>query len=298
MTGYLFVCGALLAGAVKGYCGKKTSGVLVETKDAIFANLVRMLFCIAIGALMVTIYGAWERGAWNVPTLLISALSGFATATFTVTWLLSVKRGAYMLVEVFLLSSVILPILLCAVGFGEEISLIDWLGIALLVVAAYLMCTYNQQVKGKVKWQDLVLLLLCAMANGTTDFSQKLFVKMVPTGESSFFNLLTYLFAALFLGAFFLLYKGKKKEEREGPAPIKNIVLYIGIMAVCLFLHSYLKTLAAIELDAVVLYPLTQGGSLILSMLMSAILFREKISGKGILGVTLAFGALLLINSP
>ena len=295
MTGYLFLCGALLAGAVKGYCGKKTSGVLVKTQDATKANLVRMLFCIIIGAIVVTVTGGWKYVVWNVPTLLISALSGLATATFTVTWLLSVKRGAYMLVEVFLLLGVILPILLCSFSFGEKISLTDWFGITLLIVAAYLMCTYNKQVKGNVKWHDFVLLFLCAVANGMVDFSQKLFVHTVAGGESSFFNLLTYLFAALFLGTFFLLYKGK--EEGEGnPAPIKSIVLYIGVMAVCLFLHSYLKTLAAKELDAVVLYPLAQGGSLILSMLMSTILFREKVNGKCILGVTLAFGALLLIN--
>ena len=294
MTGYLFLCGALLAGVVKGYCGKKTSGVLTKTQDAILANLVRMLCCIAIGALIVTLAGGWKNGVWNVPTLLISALSGLATATFTVTWLLSVKRGAYMLVEVFLLSGVILPILLCSLSFGEEISFTDWLGIVLLVVAAYLMCTYNKQVKGNVKWQDFALLLLCAVANGTVDFSQKLFVHTVIEGESSFYNLLTYLFAAVFLGLFFLLYK--REEGEKTPAPIKSIVLYIGIMAVCLFLHSYLKTLAAKELDAVVLYPLAQGGSLILSMLMSTLLFREKVNGKCILGVTLAFGALLLIN--
>ena len=47
--GYLFLALSLLCGATKGFCGKKTSGFVREYKDAMFANFIRMLFCIAIG---------------------------------------------------------------------------------------------------------------------------------------------------------------------------------------------------------------------------------------------------------
>jgi len=76
----------------------------------------------------------------------------------------------------------------------------------------------------------------------------------------------------------------------------QEIIGYIAVMAVCLFLNSYFKTLAAGHLTATQLYPLNQGGSVILSMLMSALLFRERINARCILGVTLSFGALLMIN--
>ena len=54
-------------------------------------------------------------------TLFVTALSGIASAAFVVSWLLSVRTGAYMMVEVFLLLGVILPIALCRVFFAEEI---------------------------------------------------------------------------------------------------------------------------------------------------------------------------------
>lgn len=47
--GYILVAIALAAGATKGFCGKKTSGYVVQTKDAMFVNFIRMLFCIVIG---------------------------------------------------------------------------------------------------------------------------------------------------------------------------------------------------------------------------------------------------------
>ena len=72
--------------------------------------------------------------------------------------------------------------------------------------------------------------------------------------------------------------------------------LYVAIMAVCLFANSYFKTLAAGRLAAVVLYPMTQGLSLIASAGMSALFFREKVTLRVALALLLAFPALLCIN--
>ena len=71
---------------------------------------------------------------------------------------------------------------------------------------------------------------------------------------------------------------------------------YILVMSVCLFLHSFLNTAAAGYLDSAHLYPLSQGGSLILSSLMAALFFREKLTAKCVVGLCVAFLALILIN--
>ena len=77
---------------------------------------------------------------------------------------------------------------------------------------------------------------------------------------------------------------------------MKKIFLYIFIMSVCLFANSYFKTLAAGYLNAVLMYPLSQGGALILSAIMSATLFKEKLTAKAIIGIFVAFAGLLVIN--
>ena len=42
-VGSIILCLALLCGVTKGFCGKKTSGTLVNTSDAMMVNTVRML---------------------------------------------------------------------------------------------------------------------------------------------------------------------------------------------------------------------------------------------------------------
>jgi drug/metabolite transporter (DMT)-like permease len=139
-----------------------------------------------------------------------------------------------------------------------------------------------------------MLLLLCGVSNGIADFSQKLFMKQIPNGSAFVFNFYTYVFASLVLIAFLVL--KRKTANTTNPADFKKIFTYILIMAICLFANSYFKTLAAQYLDAINLYPLNQGSAVVLSLLMSSILFKEKITAKCIIGIALSFVALLMIN--
>ena len=297
--GYLFIAIALLAGVTKGFCGKKSSGTLVNTSDAMMVNTVRMLACIVIGFVIVIIQQDVSSLTADPKFILIAALSGISTAAFTVTWLLSVKQGAYMMVDVFLLMGVLLPILLCNFIYGESIHILQCAGIALLMVAGYIMCTYNTSIKGKMTLKAFVLLLLCALSSGTSDFSQKMFTKEIANGNIAAFNLYTYLFSAITLAVCCLCFRRAEKKHTELQSPKKvilPIVGYVAVMAVCLFLNSYFKTAAGRYLDSAQIYPLSQGGSVILSMAMSALLFKERINLRCIVGVALSFAALLLIN--
>lgn len=299
MIGYLFLGLALLCGATKGYCGKKSSGALVHASDAMLMNTVRMLACILIGVGMVLFQRVWGQLALEPSVLLICLLSGVGNAMFVVTWLMSVRRGAYMMVDVFLLIGVVIPLLACMFLYGERIRPVQWVGIAVLLVAGYIMCTYNTAIKGKMSPISLLLLVLCAVSNGVADLSQKMFVKTAPEVEISVFNLYTYVFAAVVLLIFCVVFRmreGRFEQLRSPMAIVRPVFGYMLIMAVCLFLNVYFKTFAARYLDASQIYPLTQGAAVTISVLMATFLFHERINLKAIVGVVLSFVALLLIN--
>lgn len=293
--GYLFLLIALLSGTTKGYCGKKTSGYVSEYKDSIAANIIRMILCIAIGFLMLLAQGQASLLKTNSQTLIITLVSGITTSLFVTSWLVSVKRGAYMLVDVFLMFGVLVTTILSRIFFAEEIGLKRWIGIAVLFAALLIMCSYNNQVKAKIDLKSLLLLSLCGGASGLTDFSQKVFVKTVENGNAAVFNFYTYVFSALTLILLLPIFcKGSSKS-----IDIKNfkkISIYIAIMAVCLFANSYFKTVAASYLTAAQLYPLNQGASLILSSVMAAVCFGEKPNSRSVLGLTVAFVGLIIMN--
>ncbi len=292
--GYLFLSFALAAGLAKGYCGKKTSGFMNDFSDASFASFIRMLFCAAFGLLIVLFSGDLSEIIPSVNMLLISLLSGVASAFFVLTWLISVRQSAYMFVDIFLMLGVVLTLVLSNIFFSEAIKLTQWLGIALLFVSILLMCSYNNSIKSKLKFSSLLLMTLCGASFGVADFSQKLFVKALPNSSAAVFNFYTYVFSGVTLLFVYAVSKKNKKDEKA-KFP-KEIVGYILVMAVCLFLNSFFKTLAANHLDAVLLYPLNQGSALILNSVMCAVAFKERLNFKGILGITIAFVSLVVIN--
>lgn len=295
--GYLFLSLALLAGSTKGYCGKKTSGFVREYKDAMFTNFVRMVLCILISFLLLALSGRLSLLAVDLNVVLITLLSGVTTSVFVVAWLLAVRRGAYMMLDVFLMLGVIVPLLLSEFLFDEKIRLNQWAGLLVLLVAVVIMCSYNNQIKEKMSLKSLGLLVLCGIANGLTDFSQKLYVKTVADSSAAVFNFYTYIFSALVLLVFYL---GAKVTDKTGSSSetdvLRRVGGYVAVMSVCLFLNSYFNTMAAGILPSTILYPLSQGASLILSSFMSMLFFKEKLTAKCITGIALSFAGLLIIN--
>jgi drug/metabolite transporter (DMT)-like permease len=218
-----------------------------------------------------------------------------------VSWLLAIRTGAFMMVDVFLLMGVLIPLVVCAIFFDEPIIPIQWIGIAVLIIAGYVMCSYNAKLKGKMALKAFLMLLLCAASYGCTDLSQKLFVNLSPVSDNSVFQFYTYIFAALTLVICSLVFRSHEKKTNELRSPIavvKPIAIYVGVMAICLYANSYFKTAAATYLDAAQIYPLSQGGALVLAMIMAAIFFKEKITLRSIIGVVLCAVALLMINLP
>ena len=199
-----------------------------------------------------------------------------------------------MMLDIFLMLGVLIPLIASNIFFHESIKPTQWVGIAVLFAAVVMMCSYNNSIKAKLTPTGLILLIVCGTANGIADFSQKLFTKCIPDGSAAVFNFYTYVFAAIFLIVFFaVIPKGDHVTNRSN---IKKIFGFILIMAICLFANSYFKTLASKYLSAVLLYPLNQGCSLILSAIMVSVLFKEKLTIKAVTGIVTAFIGLLIIN--
>ncbi|MBQ8869675.1 MAG: EamA family transporter [Oscillospiraceae bacterium] len=294
IIGYIFLFTALFAGAAKGFCGKKTSGYITSVKDSMLANIIRMLLCIIIGFIFILFSGEILQMVPSYKLILISGLSGISTTVFVVTWLISVKKSAYMMLDVFLMLGVLVPIVLGNIFFKEQIKPTQWIGIALLFIAVVIMCSYNNSIKERISVSSFLILLCCGVSNGITDFSQKLFVKQLPDISASVFNFYTYVFAAVTLTVCCIIFRSS--GERTSKRDFIKISGYIFVMSIGLFANSFFKTLAAQHLSSVLLYPLNQGAALILSTAMSAVFFKEKLTAKCIIGIIIAFIGLITIN--
>lgn len=299
--GYLFLFVSVLSGSIKGFVAKKVSDKTSGLKSAVFTNFIRMLFCIPIGLLFVLVDGGIGNLAVDKKVLAIAALSGVTTSVFIVSWLLAVQKSAYTAVDTFVAMGLLVPILLSFAFYKESISCSQIIGLALLLTAVVLMTLYSNQVKTKLTVFSFLLLLAVGFANGVTDFTQKIFTYNANGTPASVFNFYIYVFSAVVLLAVFLCLREKpctteSPDGNKAAAWDKRKTLYIAVMAIFLFCNTYFKTLAADRLPAVQVYPLAQGAALVLSLLMAAFFFKEKIKPLCIVGLIILFVGLLLIN--
>ena len=297
LVGYLFALLAVAAGVTKGYCGKRTSGSVATFGEAMVANSVRMSLCVVIGFLILAVRGDLGLLRLDGMALLITVGSGIFSAAFVVTWLIAVKRSAYMMLDVFLLLGSLIPMLLCQWLFGERITLPQWAGLIVLLAAVFIMCSYSAGLKGKLSLSGLGLLLLCALSCGLADFCQKAYTQLYPGADAAVFNFYTYLAAGVLLIICRLLTPMiEESKSRSVRATVIPIFGYVAIMAFCLFANSFFKVQAAGFLTASQLFPFTQGVGIAVSTIMAAIFFREKITPRCVVGLVLAFAGLIIMN--
>ena len=291
--GYLFLAIALMAGCIKGFCGKKISGKVNSLKGVFYINTIRMVLCTVIGFFIV-MSGNINGIKVDSYTLLITAVSGIATALFVASWILCVRKGAYVMIDVFLMMGVGVTVVLCKIFFNEAITLYHGIGFLLLLFGSFVMCSYSSNIKGEFTLKSLVMLIVCGLCNGLADFSQKWFIKAIPDGSIAVFNFYTYVFAAFTLMVFFAVTHKFEKSENDGKS--FNIFLVICVMAASLFAYSYFKTMAAKDIDSAILYPLSSGSAIVLSALMASTFFGEKITKKCVAGILVTIAALLIMN--
>ena len=198
------------------------------------------------------------------------------------------------MVDVFLMLGGGLTIGLCKLFFNETASINQLMGFVLLVIASYIMCSYSSSIKNGFSFSSFLLLVVCGAFNGLTDFSQKWFIYSQTAGDVGVFNFYTYLFASIVLLVSFIIADKTEKVPNDGKS--LKIFFVICVMAVCLFAYSYFKTMAAKFVPSAVLYPLTSGAAIVLSAIMAAIFFKERITPKCIIGIMIALAAIIIMN--
>lgn len=314
---YIFVAGVLLATQIKGYFGKKTSGKLLHVHDAVLFNMVRMVLCVVIGLVLILIRRPADLSGIDGGMLLICFFGGVANAVFLVSWILAVKYNSYAMIDVALAIGSIFPTVLCFLFFKEAISWRKMIGFAILILALPILLDLRKSSSKKWHLIGFLLVVSTAVCDGLVNFSQQVY-RQFYTQDGLFFvdrayskelfNFYMYLFSGIVLClvccGFLCAERAKggrellKSSVKDRAILIRQTMLYNVIMAACLYLVTYFQMVAANDyrLSAQILYPLVKGGTLVLSNVMAAVFFKERMTKRRFVGMGLALVGIVIMN--
>lgn len=148
------------------------------------------------------------------------------------------------------------------------------------------------------------MLVLSFIVNGLVMLVQKYFALLVPDRNEATFSFLTFAINAVILYAGMLLIGLKKKKSQsdreERIIQIKKLpkpLLVCGaVLAVALFTINLLVTVMASEIESVVLFTVSSALSIVITALVGALIFKEKLTAKNYIGLVLGFFSCVMVS--
>lgn len=231
-------------------------------------------------------------------TLAFALLMAVALAVNTFSGLWALKSGTMVLSSLFGMAGLFIPCIAGVFLFDEPISLVQAAGLVIFIAAACQLIGCSREIYQNFSAKTLVLLLVSMLSNGAVMLAQKMFSFYVPEGNAGVFNFYGFFLSAVLSLVGFLVFWSKAVHQAEAVdvhIPPK-VVLYGLALSAAVFVISQASTVAAATIPSVILFPVSDGGGMIICALVSALVYGEKLTKKSVIGLILGFLSLIIIN--
>jgi drug/metabolite transporter (DMT)-like permease len=183
--------------------------------------------------------------------------------------------------------SVIVPILLSILIYSEIPGLIRYIGFGFTLVTIFLFYLSIKNGKDSKEGKHLLYLILVLLGVGMTDFSMKIFEMDYSESDKSFF--LFSLFFSAFLYSFIFIKIRKISFDRK--TFTTGAVVGVPNMFSSFFLISALT-----QLPAIMVYPVTNIGIIILTTILANIIWHERLNKYGLLSLLAGIAAIIFLG--
>lgn len=290
---------ALLSGVgTKLYLNKYNKGLGTRYLFSTVQTLLAVIALLIIG------------GNFNVSvfTLLLGLGFGLLTGIQKVFNMKALEIGPWAYTTVISSLSTIIPTLSGAVIWGEQLRTTQIIGVVLMMVCIYFSVDFKKEKrqpqlasqeekpknKATVKW--LIFCGITFLSTGFIGVFQKWHQKSDYRSESAMFLIIAFIVTILVNGV--LAIKGCKQEGGVKAFKPALSIIPIAIMVlsgVAVALNNKWNLHLSGVLPSVVMFPVVNGGGLILTTLFATFVFREKLTLKQWIGMAIGFIALFLI---
>ena len=288
----------LVMRVVQSSFSKRASNLLPESVSGkTFYFGVSKLFAAAFALVAILIGGDFSLP--DLPTVSIAALSGISLAISSICSTLAIRTGTIVLNSLFGTAGLLVPCIAGIFWFDQPMSWPQWVGIAVLFFSAYLLIASSKEIYSTFSLKTFLLLLGSLLSNGLTMLFQMLFSRQVPDGNVSVFSFFTFAIPAVLLFAAAPLFrqKGQPSEKPLTQMLPKELVIYALLLSFAVFVINQLATLASATVPPAVLFALINGGATIISAIVGAAMFRERLTFKSVCGILLGVVSLVVIKA-
>ncbi len=255
------------------------------------------IFSVFFGVIvsLATLVIAGFRFSPSLPTVLLGVVNGAVLVTYNAMLIRASSIGSYAITMIFNLSGgILIPMFWSMIHDGEMLTVWQYLAIGVMLVAFVFLNMEDKKAETKVSAKFLIACLLLGLANGIYGSLLNTQKSVMSGEESAEMIVMTFFSSAVF--AFLLLLIQAGKAALPGFRQTKKSTLFVILASVSAASAVNILMYALGLINVAVLYSLDNGGVLIVSVLWSAVILKEKLNRNKIIGLVLAIAAVFALS--
>ena len=230
-------------------------------------------------------------------TVLLGLLNAGMLILYNTSMIEAGNRGSYsFLMVASMFGGILVPMAVGVLFLGETLAGLQIVAVLLMLVSLVLMNLRTISFKGASKSYYIWCIALF-FANGLYNAINNLQTQVMDGAQST--EMLTILYLSSALAAIGMeVFRGKGKELVAGFKMGKKAAAFLLITCLSATAAANLLLYVLTLMESSVLYTIDSGAVLVLSILYSLVLFKEKPNWEQIAGMVVAVASIVLINIP
>lgn len=270
----------LMSSVTQNCLFNKVSKTELKTNNHIYYfNTYISLVCVLLFGVMLL------KGTLSLFTTLLGIIFGVMTALRNVYNMKALANGPMNITLLITTSSTIIPTL-SGIFFGERFSVTKIIFVFILIGFIYISLECDKNSGINRKW--FIFAMLTFLSQGLVGVLQKIHQTSAHKEEASGFLFIAFIIAYIYNR----LRAGVNVKELYFK---RKHILWAGVCGLCTFCMNFLNLKLAGMLPSQLFFPVVNGGSMILSQLMSAVIFEEIPTKRQIIGLVGGICSLIAI---
>ncbi len=254
-----------------------------KVKNGIGMLEANYIACVLISAASAGFGNLFPSEAGIAKTGLLGVITGVLFLACYLLFQLNIRKNGVVLSSTFSKLGLMVSVVMSILFFGEKPTVSQTIGFVLAVGAIFLINYQKEDTKSGFK-AGLVLLLL---VGGASDAMAKVFEELGTASQEPQFLFYTFL-VALVLCTALMLYKKQRMGVWE--------ILFGVLIAIPNFVSSRFMLRALSVIPAVIAYPASSVGSILVVTMAGVLFFHERLAKRQWIGMGAILIALVLLN--
>lgn len=265
---------------------KKITGGIVTT----FLFNVTSYGVAAAISLVLMILGNKEISLPTIVCALFYAAIVFTLQTLSIT---AMRIGFMSTTSICVMYGMIIPSIAGPIFWKEKFTFLQGAGIVLMLISLWFLNGKHQKTDKTVPKKWVLLAALAFLFSGMAGVMEKIHQSTKGKGEQSAFVFLACLCMFVFSVASSIF------AEKSGEKVNKKPLILLGTLSgVIVGFYSIVNLTLAGALDSMIYYPVANGGAMLLTVLVSFLVFKEKFNLEKTVGVVVGLLGIVCLSIP